>query len=308
MNGDNTNNSLSGTPGVDVINGFGGDDFIEGLDGNDIIDGGTGRFDRMFGGDGDDVITDPDGVLGAHGGRGNDTIEITFAADWDNDSNPNNAPRSDGKITGGYGDDNIRVTMNDSRFFINLKGDEPIKNVQDGNDVIELLGVYQNSVVDLGGGNDTFIGGIGRDNVSGGSGNDYISGLGGNDLLNGNDGDDILVGGAGNDTLTGGNGKDLFLFYSPGDGIDRITDFNPADDKIGVDAAGFGGGLVAGTFLAETQFVLGSTAQNGSHRFIYNQLTGALFFDADGTGSSTQVQIATLSNKAVINSQNISVM
>jgi hypothetical protein len=29
--------------------------------------------------------------------------------------------------------------------------------------------------------------------------------------------------------------------------------------------------------------------------FIYNSATGALFFDADGTGSTGQVQIATLS-------------
>jgi subtilase family serine protease len=309
INGNDSNNSLSGTPSADVINGFGGDDYIEGLAGKDIIDGGTGRFDRMFGGDGDDVITDPDGILGAHGGRGNDTINITFAANWDNDINPNNAPRSDGKITGGYGNDTITVTMNNSKFFINLKGDEPVSNTpQEGDDVVTLLGTYQNAVVDLGGGNDTLIGGIGSDNVSGGAGNDTIFGFGGNDKLTGNDGDDILVGGAGNDNLTGRYGKDIFSFSSPiTDGIDTITDFNSADDKIRVDVAGFGGGLVAG-ILPQTQFILGSVAQDESDRFIYNQSTGALFFDADGTGSSRQVQIATLSTKPVMDSTNIVVI
>ncbi|WP_419756917.1 putative Ig domain-containing protein [Anabaena sp. FACHB-595] len=302
--GNDTNNSLSGTSSADVLNGFGGDDYIEGLAGNDTIDGGIGRFDRLFGGDGDDAITDPDGILGAHGGLGNDTINVTFAANWDNDSNPNNSPRSDGKITGGYGDDNITVTMNNSKFFINMKGDEPVNNAQGGNDVITLLGSYQNAIVDLGGGDDTFIGGNGSDNVSGGAGNDTIFGFGGNDNLTGNDGDDILVGGSGNDRLTGGSGKDIFSFSSLADGIDTITDFSVADDKIRVNAAGFGSGLVAGN-LDASQFVLGSSAQDGSDRFIYNQATGALLFDVDGIGANTAVQIATLSNKIAINSTSI---
>lgn len=64
--------------------------------------------------------------------------------------------------------------MNNSKFFINMKGDEPVNNAQGGNDVITLLGSYQNAIVDLGGGDDTFIGGNGSDNVSGGAGNDTI--------------------------------------------------------------------------------------------------------------------------------------
>jgi Ca2+-binding RTX toxin-like protein len=134
INGNNTDNNLSGTSSPDLINGGSGNDYIEGLAGNDAIDGGTGKFDRMFGGSGNDTIIDPDGILGAHGGTGNDKISVTFAASWDNDTNSTNAPRSDGKISGGYGDDNITVTMNNSKFFINLKGDESTNNVLDGND------------------------------------------------------------------------------------------------------------------------------------------------------------------------------
>lgn len=185
-----------------------------------------------------------------------------------------------------------------------MKGDEPVNNAQGGNDVITLLGSYQNAIVDLGGGDDTFIGGNGSDNVSGGAGNDTIFGFGGNDNLTGNDGDDILVGGSGNDRLTGGSGKDIFSFSSLADGIDTITDFSVADDKIRVNAAGFGSGLVAGN-LDASQFVLGSSAQDGSDRFIYNQATGALLFDVDGIGANTAVQIATLSNKIAINSTSI---
>jgi Ca2+-binding RTX toxin-like protein len=308
INGNNTDNNLSGTSSPDLINGGSGNDYIEGLAGNDAIDGGTGKFDRMFGGSGNDTITDPDGILGAHGGTGNDKISVTFAASWDNDTNSTNAPRSDGKISGGYGDDNITVTMNNSKFFINLKGDESTNNVLDGNDRITLLGNYQNSIVALGGGNDTFIGGKGSDNVSGGTGNDILFGWGGNDNLAGNNGNDTLTGGAGNDNLTGGSGQDWFTFSSPGgDRSDRITDFNSTDDTIGVDDAGFGGGLVAGTLLA-SQFVLGTAAKDTSDRFIYNQSTGALFFDADGTGANAQTQIATLTTKSVVSFNDIVVI
>jgi RHS repeat-associated protein len=307
INGDDTDNTLSGTPEADIINGFGGNDYITGLAGNDTIDGGTGKFDRMFGNDGDDTIIDPDGVLGAHGKANNDTINVTFASSWDNDSNPTNAPRSDGKITGGYGDDNITVTMNNSKFFINLKGDEPTNSSQDGNDVVTLLGRYQNAVIDLGGGNDTFNGGSGSDNISGKAGNDILLGNGGNDQLAGNNGNDTLVGGAGNDKLTGGCGQDNFSFSSPNEKIDRITDFTPVDDTISVDDVGFGGGLLVGTLL-DTQFVLGTAATDTDDRFIYNQSTGALFFDIDGTGASAKIQIATLTTKPVISFEDIVVI
>jgi uncharacterized repeat protein (TIGR01451 family) len=225
INGDDGNNTLRGTPNPDLINGLAGDDYIEGLAGDDSINGGTGNFDRMFGGIGNDSIDDPDGVLGAHGGIDNDTINVIFAASWDNDTNPNNSPRSDGKITGGDGNDTITVTMNNNKFFINLKGDEPKSNTpSDGNDVITLQGSYANSVVDLGGGDDTFKGGQGNDNVSAKAGNDILLGAGGGDRLSG---------GEGNDTLTGGDGRDIFVLAA-NQGTDFIVDFIDTQDTVGL--------------------------------------------------------------------------
>jgi predicted extracellular nuclease len=308
INGTQNPDPLGGSDRNEIINGLGGNDSIDGRGGNDTINGGIGNGDRLLGGSGNDVITDPDGVGGSLGGDGNDLLSITFAANWDNDTNSTSAPRSDGKITGGFGNDEIDVTMNNSRFFINLKGDTPVANSLDGNDAIALSGLYQNSVVDLGGGNDSFSGGRGSDNVSGKAGNDILLGLGGGDRLVGNNGNDTLTGGAGNDNLTGGSGQDWFTFFSPGgDRTDRIADFNPTDDTIGVDDAGFGGSLVAGTLL-ESQFVLGAAALDEGDRFIYNQSTGALFFDADGTGASAQVQLATLATKPVISFNDIVVI
>ena len=82
----------------------------------------------------------------------------------------------------------------------------------------------------------------------------------------------------------------------PTQGIDRITDFTPNQDIFQVSAAGFGGGLIAGASLPVDQFVIGSAAGDANDRFIFDGTTGDLWFDMDGTGATSPVQIATLSN------------
>ncbi|MBD2502393.1 DUF4347 domain-containing protein [Anabaena azotica] len=137
---------------------------------------------------------------------------------------------------------------------------------------------------------------------------DTLIGTTADDTIYGYDGNDYLDGGLGNDTLLGGSGEDIFSFSSPiVDGIDTITDFSIIDDKIRVNAAGFGGGLVAGN-LDPSQFILGSAAADAGDRLIYNQTTGALLFDVDGTGSNAAVQIATVANKPAINFTHIVVV
>ncbi|MDZ8069775.1 MAG: hypothetical protein RMY64_29905 [Nostoc sp. DedQUE08] len=111
---------------------------------------------------------------------------------------------------------------------------------------------------------------------------------------------------------TGSTGADIFVLNSPNQGVDRITDFSSVDDTLHVSAAGFGSGLTAGDFVMADQILIGSGAvakTSAGQRFIYNTSTGALFFDADGnqTGFGT-VQIATLSNKPLISSNDIFVI
>ncbi len=67
--------------------------------------------------------------------------------------------------------------------------------------------------------------------LTGGSGADLLSGGAGDDRLIGGAGADILVDGAGADRLTGGAGADIFVFEMDG-APDRITDFDPAEDRI----------------------------------------------------------------------------
>lgn len=291
--GTSGNDHLTGTAFDDAIDGLGGNDFIQGLGGKDTIDGGAGNLDRIFGGDGDDRITDSDGVNGAHGGTGNDVIDITFAANWDNDNNANNAPRSDGKITGGFGNDVINITINRSNFFINLKADELTSNQPlDGNDVVALLGSYANSVVDMGGGNDIFNGGVGKDHVFGQNGNDTLNGGDGNDTLLGGNGDDVLVGGLGSDTLNGGNGSDRFVYYTLSDrgtlaAGDTIQAFSTITDKLDL------------TELLPT--LIGYQGiTTGYLRFAQSGVNTLVQIDADGGGNSF-VNLATLTNVSAAN-------
>ncbi len=106
------------------------------------------------------------------------------------------------------------------------------------------------------------------------------------------------------DTLTGGAGDDQFIFYRPDDQIDRITDFEPDSDQIVISAVDFGDDIVPGD-ISEEQFVVGTSAEDESDRFIYNNETGNLFFDPDGTGSAAPTQLVTLDDNPVLSATDL---
>ena len=104
-----------------------------------------------------------------------------------------------------------------------------------------------------------------------------------------------LTGNALANILTGGAGKDVFVFNAGlGEGnVDAITDFNVADDTIYIDNAAFASvGRNGG--LSYFAFATGAEAHDRNDRIIYDDDTGALYYDADGSGSRDQVQFATL--------------
>ncbi len=76
------------------------------------------------------------------------------------------------------------------------------------------------------------VGDGGDESLSGERQNDAIFGLGGDDNITAGSGADYIHGGPGNDILTGGDGGDIFAFSNAESGTDRITDFNPAEDRI----------------------------------------------------------------------------
>jgi Ca2+-binding RTX toxin-like protein len=64
------------------------------------------------------------------------------------------------------------------------------------------------------------------------------------------------------------------------------------DDTVRLDDAVFTA-LTTGTLAADA-FVIGTAATDPLDRIIYNASTGALYYDADGDGSETAIQFATV--------------
>jgi hypothetical protein len=295
LDGSLGNDSLDGGSGNDTIFGNLGNDTLLGGTGNDSLDGHIGN-DSLLGGDGNDSLNGSfgdDNLLGGIGndtligGSGNDTLKGDAGAD---------------RLTGGTGDDH---------YYVDNTGDIVTENANEGTDKVKSTITYTlgNNLENLYLLGNSAINGTGNtlnNLVKGNEATNTLNGGNGNDTLTGNGGNDILVGGLGNDSLTGGNGTDRFTFNAANEGIDIISDFSLSQgDSITVSASGFGGGLIAGTSITANQFVLGSTAADSFDRFIYNNTTGALFFDADGTGSIVQLQIATLNNRAAINNTHL---
>jgi len=140
-------------------------------------------------------------------------------------------------------------------------------------------------------------GNTGANRITGNGAANTLNGAGGLDTLIGGAGNDSLTGGAGNDTLTGGTGSDRFVFNTTlgTTNVDRMTDFNVVADIIALENAVFAG-LAAGTLTAAA-FRTNNTGLAGdtSDRIIYDRDSGALFFDANGTGAGAGIRFATIS-------------
>jgi Ca2+-binding RTX toxin-like protein len=120
-----------------------------------------------------------------------------------------------------------------------------------------------------------------------------LSGNKGADALLGSRGRDKLNGGLGRDVLTGDAGKDTFVFNTKlGKGnVDKIVDFIVKDDTIAIAKSIFAKAGSKGA-LSKAAFWMGDKAHDANDRIIYNAKKGALYYDADGTGSHEAVKIA----------------
>ena len=132
----------------------------------------------------------------------------------------------------------------------------------------------------------------GVQNVQGSELGDRLRGDDGDNWIFGRQGADVIEGGDGDDRLSGGGGGDVFLWRTPGQGADVITDFQ-AEDFIQVFAAGFGGGIEAGD-AALLRSGANPSAQGGAGQFLYDRDDGGLFWDADGAGAHDALLFVTL--------------
>ncbi|MBD3881237.1 hypothetical protein IFO70_05675 [Phormidium tenue FACHB-886] len=120
-----------------------------------------------------------------------------------------------------------------------------------------------------------------------------------NDSFSGNSSNNLLAGGYGSDSLRGNGGADTFFYQAASDGTDTIADFD-GDDRFQLSASGFGGGLAAGVNLSGSAastgvLVNGDNAISGDPTFLYSN--GSLWFDLDGTGAGSRVEIAKLATR-----------
>jgi Ca2+-binding RTX toxin-like protein len=167
------------------------------------------------------------------------------------------------------------------------------QNTGYGNDT--LVGIENLTGSDY---NDTLIGSTDANILTGGLGNDTIYGYGGDDTVYAGAGNDTIYGGLGNDLIYGGAGTDTFVFNSALNGssnVDTIMDFSAIDDTINLKSSIFAKLTTMGT-LNSANFVSSSTgaAVDGNDYILYNTTTGALSYDADGSGGGAAVEFAIL--------------
>lgn len=305
--------SLSGSAAADAILGLNGADTISGLGGSDKIAGGNGN-DSLLGGNGNDTLFGGAGRDALAGGAGRDVASYQFAtagvvANLSNSSVNSNDAFGDtydliedlagshhaDTLTGSAEVNLVRGNGDDDSIF-GLDGDDSLYG-DDGADT--LSGDAGNDRLYGGAGDDSLGGGDGEDLLIGSSGNDTLRGNAGIDSLQGDGGFDYLSGGASGDLLSGGLGADVFNFNFTSEGGDTVSDFASGSDRFHVLASGFGGGLAGGgggTALSASQFqsAANHSAASAGVRFLYDTASRTLWFDADGSGASGPVLLATL--------------
>lgn len=208
----------------------------------------------------DDLLIGGDGFDTLVGAKGNDTLQGNAGGDV---------------LKGGAGSDWADYSSAPNGLTANLKNPD----LNDGH----AAGDSYNSIENLRGSS------VG-DRLNGNNADNIIEGGGGRDVIAGRRGNDTLIGGAGKDKLRGGADEDQFVLSSTKRGdADAIKDFTD-DDIVALDGSVYG--LPAGA-LAASRFAVGTQAGDANDRFVYDDGTGQLYFDPDGSGSAAQTLIAT---------------
>lgn len=258
--------------GSDRIDGSSGDDVLYGFEGNDIIDGKAG---------GDDMW----------GGPGNDTYIVDK---WTRATETNWAPLRDVvREIGGEGSDTVKSSVTyelpEHVEHLILTGSSATNGT--GNAAANRMSGNRAS--------NTLKGGAAGDTLKGESGADNLQGEGGNDRLYGGLGNDTLRG----DLKTAWTGIDRFYFDTTPNSTtnrDTIVDFDASRDFIHLSLAVFTKAGPAGTLAQDAFYTVGVGRADAEDRIIYNQVTGVLSYDPDGTGAAAAVQFASVTAGMVI--------
>lgn len=292
LKGNSFANSLYGNDSNNTLDGGGGIDYLVGRGGNDtyLVSNSATIIAEAVGGGIDTVSTAVHYKLAAG-------VEVEFLSAFSlvstdplrltgNEFNQQLLGNDGNNIlNGGGGADQLIGRAGNDTYVVDQLADTVTENAGEGDDVLSALASY---VLAAGASIETM--------VASGAGSITLTGNEVGQSVYGNDFNNELDGRGGADYLVGGGGADLFSFTTAiGTGnVDSIADMTAGVDRIGIDNAVFAG--LDGGALPASAFRVGTSAQDADDRIIYDPNTGALWFDADGSGSGAMIQFATLLN------------
>ena len=295
LSGNEIPNELRGNDGANTLDGGGGLDILRGFGGNDTY-----------------IVDNASDVVVEAAGFGSDTIKASVSYSLAAGASVETLATTDDNGTAA-----ISLTGNEIANTLRGNAADNVINGGGGADILRGLGGSDSYIVDNVGDMVEETAGFGTDTVLATVSYALAAGvsvevlrtldeagttammLSGNQIANtvtGNNGSNIVDGGLGNDVLAGFGGQDTFLFSTTlhsTNNVDLISDYSVFDDSIALDDAVFTALSTTGT-LAADHFVIGTAAQDGDDRIIYDNTTGNLYFDSDGTGGTAAVQFATL--------------
>jgi serralysin len=311
--GNNLGNSLTGNAAANALDGGAG---------NDVLDGGAGA-DTMTGGSGADLFrvdAAGDKAIETSTTGGTDTVQsaVTFtlganveklelsgseAVNGTGNGLANNLTgnRAANSLNGAAGADTMAGGAGNDIYFVDNAGDKVVEtSLVGGSDTVRsaigyTLGANVEHLVLTGGGTVNGAGNGLANRITGNGAANILKGGSGADTLDAAAGSDRLFGGSGNDSLKGGGGADEFTFDSAlgSSNVDAILDYYAPSDSIFLSRAIFTAAGPNGR-LSSAAFHAGTAAADGSDRIVYDQGTGRIFYDADGSGAKAQILFATV--------------
>lgn len=289
-------NLISGSASADVLIGGAGSDTLEGSTGSDTASYSSATASVTAN------LSTPSSNKGDAAGDSYNSIENITGSAFADSLTGNSANNI---LTGGAGNDSLNGssgndtlnggTGNDSYFIDNTKD---VIN-ETGSSATEIDGVSATVTWSLNANTEKLtLTGTAAINGTGNSLANTLLGNSASNVLNGGSGNDTLNGGAANDSLTGGTGRDLFQLTNATNS-DRLSDFSVVDDSIQLENSVFTKLTLTGT-VNSAYFKIATAATDSNDYIVYNSSTGALSYDADGTGSIKAVQIALLGSKLAL--------
>jgi len=265
-----SNGVISGTDGVNILEGRAGNDALSSFGGNDFL----------YGGDGNDVLSGGIGGDAMYGGAGNDTYNVGTSADLTVETLAGAPGGVDLVISG------VNRTLGANLENLNMTGTAVVGT---GNALANTInGTTNANTINGLNANDSLFGFGGADVMDGGGGVDTMNGGNGTDTLRGGSGADNLIGGLGADILIGGLGNDIFRFLTRQESAPGLIDRIRGEGGVAA-FENAGGGVTPGDRIHLTAIDANEVA-GGDQNFVFGtaQTIGRLW--AVNVGTETHIR------------------